>query len=268
MQTKRWFKEYGASTAWVLRLAESYKNTGRIIHADASFASVNSLVAAYVELKVFFNGMIKSCHKEYPLEYFYDWHEELQKGSNNRGKFLLLQSEYSIGKPMHAVGWYDRTLKTIITNVGTSLAGRPSIRTRHRKGMDTIRQVELTQRYEISVQRPYFIELLYKYFSCVDIHDHYRQGSLALHNVWKTKTWWHRLFSTIFGMLVVDSFYYYLYQCKYKSVADNKILNFPAFLDNIAYNLIFNKFKQQIPQAITNENPTGYNNKVNKFITI
>ncbi len=180
----------------------------------------------------------------------YNWHEDLQKTSGNRGKYIALQSNYALEQPMHAVGWYDRTLKTMITNVGTSKAGQPSIRNRHRKLFDTIRKVEVTQRYQIAVPRPHFIELLYECFSNVDIHDHYRQGSLGLHRVWKTKHWWHRLFSTIFGIIVVDSYYHYKYQCEYKSVCDNKIKTFAEFVDNLSYNLIFNKFREPLPSEL------------------
>ncbi len=243
MSDKRWFKEYGAATSWVLRLCDNWKGTYRTIHTDAAFASVKCLIATWNELKLFFNGMIKTGHTEFPLEYMYNWHEDIQKTSGNRGKYIILQSYYTANLPMHAVGWYDRTLKTIITNVGTSRPGTPSVRNRHRILFDTVRQCEITQQYQIAVPRPYFIELLYSCFSNVDIHDHLRQGSLALHIVWKTKSWWQRLFSTVLGIIIVDSYYFYKFQCEYKAVTGYKVKSFPEFVDNLAYKLIFNKFR-------------------------
>jgi hypothetical protein len=71
----------------------------------------------------------------------------------------------------------------------------------------------------------------------VDIHDHLRQGSLRLKISWLTKTWWHRLFSTVFGIIVTDCFFAHKLLM---SRAHQPVMTFPDFVDKLAYQLIFN----------------------------
>ena len=61
-------------------------------------------------------------------------------------------------------------------------------------------------KFEKHIPRPAVVELLYKNFSTVDIHDHFRQGSLNFEEGWKTHTWWHRNFASILGIIITDSF--------------------------------------------------------------
>ena len=46
----------------------------------------------------------------------------------------------------------------------------------------------------------------YKAAIAIDVHNHYRQGSIWLERVWTTAIWWHRVFATLFTICVVDAF--------------------------------------------------------------
>lgn len=59
----------------------------------------------------------------------------------------------------------------------------------------------MTVTWEKQIKRPYLVEMFFKYFSVIDLHDHLRQGSLGLEKAWKTKTWWPGIFATIFGVV-------------------------------------------------------------------
>ena len=59
--------EFGESTAVVLRLCSSLFGTGRIVHADSAFSSVKTLLALE-ERGLYFQGMVKDAHKEYPRD--------------------------------------------------------------------------------------------------------------------------------------------------------------------------------------------------------
>lgn len=53
------------------------------------------------------------------------------------------------------------------------------------------------------------VQLIKDYFAgaiAIDVHNHFRQGSIGLEHVWKTTKWYHRLFSTLFTTCVVDAF--------------------------------------------------------------
>ncbi|POM58709.1 Integrase catalytic core protein [Phytophthora palmivora] len=56
------------------------------------------------------------------------------------------------------------------------------------------------------------VELFFEYFSTVDVHDHYRQGSLEIEREWLTHSWAHKIFGTVLGMVVVDSYLAYRYE--------------------------------------------------------
>jgi len=73
---------------------------------------------------------------------------------------------------------------------------------RHRRVID-IDGVQSTLCYALEIKRPHMFEAFYEYFGAIDVHDHLRQGSLAMEKEWLTHKWWHRILATIFGMVVV-----------------------------------------------------------------
>ena len=63
------------------------------------------------------------------------------------------------------------------------------------------------------------------------MHDHYRQGSLAIEREWITHTWWHRTFGTIFGICVVDAYLAYRYESDKDFLASTDVVDFTTFMD-------------------------------------
>ena len=134
-QRKDYAQLYGEGTAVTLRLTQEYYGTGRVVHADSAFSSVKTLLALQ-DRGLHFMGMVKTAHKEYPLAYLKSWalgHESEKEPV--RGEFCLLEAEVENGLPFYALGWADRKLKTIISNVGTTNPGTPSKRRRYKKEM-------------------------------------------------------------------------------------------------------------------------------------
>ena len=83
----------------------------------------------------------------------------------------------------------------------------------------------------------------------IDIHDHYRQGIIAFHLHWQTRTWWHRLFSSIYGIIITDA--YFLYKLEFKqafnglNVDDHpNLIKIKDFCLNLSKMMIFNTFDQ------------------------
>jgi hypothetical protein len=137
---------------------------------------------------------------------------------------------------MYAVAWQDLKLKTIITNVGTTLPGAPHIKERHKKVF--LNGEVITQKQQRHVPRPNAIEQFFRYFSVIDVHDHLRQGSLNLEEGWRTQTWWHRIFATMLGVIITDCFMAYRYERKMIGAPEG--IDFNRFLGRLAYELIFN----------------------------
>jgi len=65
----------------------------------------------------------------------------------------------------------------------------------------------------------------------------YRQGVLSFHTHWPTRKWWHRLFSTLLGIMITDAYYMYRYDVKDFAAEDN-IMTYIKFVDTLACQLI------------------------------
>ncbi len=131
-----------------------------------------------------------------------------------------------------------KRLKTIISTRGSTIAGAPSRRFRHRRE-EVVDGIEQTIRWAIDVQRPQMIEILLNNFSTVDVHDHYRQGSLCLEESWKTNTWFHCIFTTMLGIVSTDFFLAY----RLRSTRQHKEYDdYHIFIGKLAKGLIENNY--------------------------
>ncbi len=66
------------------------------------------------------------------------------------------------------------------------------------------------------------VEQYFQNFGSIDHNDRKRQGDLAFHLHWATKTWWYRFFSTIYGVMITDAYYMYMFEVKeYLEEKDN-----------------------------------------------
>ena len=89
------------------------------------------------------------------------------------------------------------------------------------------------------VPRPKMIEEFFSCYSNIDVHDHYRQGSLEMERQWETKKWYHRIFATVFGICIVDAFYAYNYEARNRY---SESVKFTDFLDQLCFQMVNNPF--------------------------
>ena len=244
---KPWHTEFGEGTALVLRLCEQFFGSGRVVHADSAFSSFKTTVEL-LKRGLYFMGIVKTAHTQYPKAHLLEWVAgslEGQEGLPPRGAYYVLE-HYSeeARRSIYALAWNDKKAKTIISSCGTTNPGNPSVRPRHKIAKDPESGEVKTITYTKSVQRPQMIELFFKYFSTIDVHDHFRQGSLGMERSWHTHSWWHRLFSTLFGMTVVDAFLGYRYE---SLEAHGSPMELTEFIGKLAHQLIFNDFLQDDP---------------------
>ena len=92
--------------------------------------------------------------------------------------------------------------------------------------------------YKKTIPRPLIVEKFLEFFSAIDVHDHYRQCSLAIEREWITHTWWHRTFGTIFGICVVDAYLAYRYESDKDFLASTEVVDFATFMDLLAHQLM------------------------------
>lgn len=244
MATRPFAQEYQAGTATVLRLCWPWRGSGRIVIADSAFASVKTLIAVKNLLGLFFMGAVKTAHTLYPRAYFTAWSQQ----EHARGSWITLRSSHKgpdpkaiDSFPMYAVGWHDKKVKQIICNCGTTTRSETdSLRPRHcRVEVNNEFQTEIRT---LAVPRPVAIEMFFRHFSAIDVHDHYRQGILAFERTWKTQTWWMRIFGTLFGVIVTNSYLMYRFEYNRDVMNDpENMLTFIDFADTLVQQLINNR---------------------------
>ncbi len=84
--------------------------------------------------------------------------------------------------------------------------------------------------------------MFFQHFSCIDVHDHLRQGSLKLEESWKTRNWWHRIFATVLGVIVTDCYYAYKMTMTRSHL---EAVPFADFIEILARQLIFNTYLER-----------------------
>ena len=141
----------------------------------------------------------------------------------------------------YACGWHDLKLKTIVSNVGTTLPGNAAVRHRHK--IVIVDGEEITIRHDKLIKRPRMIED----FLSFSVHDHLRQGSLRMEEAWKTKKWWHRLFGTVFGIILTDC--YLAYKMTKMRHSSAPPASFSIFLGRLCKQMIDNDHVRQTRSA-------------------
>ena len=136
-----------------------------------------------------------------------------------------------------------------ISNVGTSDAIDPILRRR------TKNVAGVTVEVQKQVLVVTMVKVMFAVFSAIDIHDHMRQGVLAFHTHWKTNTWWHRLYSTILGIIVTDAYLMYkMEHLEHNHGVDNGLLGYTDFVDRLAFSLIHNTIDAAPAVAVARKN--------------
>ena len=168
---------------------------------------------------------MKGATKEYPAKYL----DTLQY---EKGDHHVATSTIE-GIPMLALGWHHRTLKKFLATCGTTVEGHPHKKKRYRVSEDG----KSSEAFLKTGRRPKLVEEYFNSASKIDIHNHLRQGSLALEEAWGTKKWHHRVFSTMLRRVEVDTFL--VYRALH---ADGHSINHREFTEKLALALIHNNF--------------------------
>ena len=88
MQNKTYSRQYGASTAVTLRLTSNWFETKRTIIADSWFSSVKTLIQLR-NRGLFFMGLVKTAHKQYPMKFLERWAGALRREERGSHKLLM-----------------------------------------------------------------------------------------------------------------------------------------------------------------------------------
>ena len=237
MAAAKYMTTHAAHTAITLRLVEPWFGTKRIIIGDSAFASLATCVAL-LSAGLFFMGIVKTASKSYPKAFFNAW----EKTGPARGSTFYLVTTVTVNnvvRKIKAVGWKCKMVKTFISSVANCLAAVEQRLLRTKVVEENGHYI--TRTYENITSRVQVIYNLFRYFSVIDVHDHFRQGILALEEYWKTINWWHRLFATIMGMIYTNAYFYYRYDYNHAQNNPDGILSYEEFLGKLAFWMIHNE---------------------------
>ena len=206
------------------------------MHANSAFSSVKTLEAH----DLWFMDIVKTAPKGFPKHLLTMWAAgELQDMKPNNGDHILHEATtVSVGQ-FYACGWADKKPKFIISNCGSTNPVQPSICPLHRR--EIVNGEPVTVAYERHVKQPHMIEFFFEHFSAIYVHDHLcGQGSLAMKCECCTRSWWHHMFGTIFGICIVDAYMAYKYESEQAYLDPKDVDSFIAFIGKLGHQLILN----------------------------
>ncbi len=233
-------KEYSnlpVGTGTTLRLCKKYFNSNRTVVADSWFSSV-PLLSNLRQRKLHLVGIVKTATKRFPIQWLRQQDNNLNNGEHSLA--VAKTPDIDADEDMYALAWkIDHKISTLIASRGTTTTINAAKRKRHRVELIDNELVDTITEYEVN--RPHIAEIYYSYYNAVDVHDHLRQGSLSMETTWKTRKWVHRIFATVFGMIITDCYLAYAYENKIFSDKNDNIAScFYKFVDKLANQLIKN----------------------------
>ena len=197
MLERQYTEEFGSGTALLLRLTEPWKGSSRVVLADSAFASVKSAHSLMQKRGLHFIGMVKTAHRSYPRAFLNAKLKEAERGQTE-----ALGCDFS-GTPLIAVGWKDKKIFTLVSTFGTTLPGKV-----HRVSHSVIYDEGTVTKTFRDVPRDAITTMYFEGSSTIDVHNHLRQGNLAVESHAR-HTWHGRFFQSWLGTIEVDAFLAY-----------------------------------------------------------
>lgn len=152
-----------------------------------------------------------------------------------RGSHLAMTTTVG-GHSLLACAWGDKTNKTSIGTSGHILPGKRIQRTTFKAIARPVGSPIQDVRHK-TFPIPSVFETLFLNLPKIDIHDHLRQGTLALEKSWATHSWAKRVFSTVLGMSITDAYLAFCFE-----LGPDAKPSFPDWLNRLAFQLIHNDF--------------------------
>lgn len=234
MAEKEFAGQYQKHVATTLRLVKPYFGSTRTVFGDSWFGSV-TCAEALKEHGMYSIFVVKTAVKRFPKRAL------LAQAYPTRGHSVAMEAVTASGVHITAMAWRDFSdakahsgrgqLKTIVGTAGTSAVGEAHIKKRYCEGKSV----------EISVTRPQMYAEYYGAAQTIDVHNHHRQGILALEVSLATKVWWKRVYASVLGMIETNAFLAYL-RMHPRALTDPRHtdLTHKEFTSMLAYSLVTN----------------------------
>ena len=197
MQDKEYVKEWGKAPATAMRCVKPWMGTGRLVIADAGFASLK-LAAGLAEHGTFLIGNVKGAHSEFPKAWLL---QQVPERGCRAAAFTTITT--SAGEKWEVVAAADRDKQpmALIGTAGTTCMGQELVRHFTVIRSDGTFQVRSASLAQWDIHATYRSK-----FNAIDKHNSKRQGGGSFEDTWKTHKWWIRDFQMLFGISEVNAF--------------------------------------------------------------
>jgi hypothetical protein len=158
---------------------------------------------------LYFIGVIKNGTKHYPKHWLiaYGRPDPYVRGAS-KTLHCIIKDRHDNDFNIKAVGWWESKTaqkdtappKLFVSSCMSSKAAAPWEKTRHVEEFGFVTKTVLNVP-QTDVTSTYFMGA-----KAIDVHNHLRQEILGLEYAWAPQDWWIRMYQTVIGMMVVNSF--------------------------------------------------------------
>lgn len=183
------------------------------MYGDSAFASVQT-ARALLENGTYFAGLLKTCSAGFCKQHMHTTAWTEGKLPAERGDTRHVEADIQVGgvkRKIYGHAWNEpggdgAPKKVIVSTCGTSIAADPHVKKRFKVDDNNQKFCKVVYR---TVPRPEIVKMYFEAACQIDVHNHMRQGVLAIEDQVGTKDHLFRLFTTIFGMSIVDAYKIY-----------------------------------------------------------
>lgn len=186
---------------------------------------------------LYFIGMVKNGHREFCKKYF-ESHAFI--GNNISAAVSMVHSITDEGFRLIATGWNEpgpkdssQPQKMLVSTCGSGSPGSQVVRKRK-----CVIDRQTVQEYIREIPRSITVETYFENANAIDIHNHLRQGGLALEKHFRTTQWDKRVFFTLLGIIMVNSFSAFKYFTEKEMIHLNFVSSIVVCPSNHAHDLM------------------------------
>lgn len=190
-EKQEYFAQFGHTIAQSLRLTKPWHHSGRIYGADSWFMGLRC-VEALADHGIYGFGDVKTNTSGYPTQYLQE------HCGHDPGAWITLRTKDYKGRDIIAIGHRrGPSVHTFISAHGTTIAGKPQAH---------CDEVDESGKAAVPRKCP---KVLNDYTLCqphIDVHNRYRQETLAIEEAFRTDSFPFRFLTTLIGMAAVNCF--------------------------------------------------------------
>ncbi|KAK3247757.1 hypothetical protein CYMTET_20544 [Cymbomonas tetramitiformis] len=201
---KTYYKEYGATTAFILRMIDVMKlrGKGKVIVADSWFGSVKAAILV-AETGNFLLSLVKTNSAAYPIGELRELAQHIDKSTHStRAVTLVASVKLDIGTRT-LIACYHKgpadSILPIISTCGTTVPGPDRGYDAHKKLSNGEREIERRV-----CKQPEVAAIYRKFFHIIDNINQQCSQTQRLDDAWKTHYWAHRFFSKMLAIMKVS----------------------------------------------------------------